>query len=119
MLTMATEETRHYFQTIQRLKKQYTAWAGTMRATDAYADRPGHTSNDAIGNALFMWAREQDPEELAKTLAPYVERFQKIWLERDGAAKPGTEEGGEEGAVVTNTKVLGKEQKKGKHRDTA
>jgi hypothetical protein len=88
MLTMATDErTRHYFQTFQRLKNQYTAWAANMRATATYASRQGHTSNDAIGNALFMWAREQDPEKLAKLLEPYLNQWQEMWDAREGAAE--------------------------------
>ncbi len=91
MFTMATEErtTRHYIQTLQWLKNQYTAWAANMRATRTYATRPGHTSNDAIGNALFMWAREQNAEELAKKLEPYLNRFQGIWDEKEGSEYTG------------------------------
>lgn len=90
MLTMATERpTRHYFQTFQWLKNQYTAWAANMRATKTYASRQGHTSNDAIGNALFMWAREQDAEQLARLLEPYLNRFQEIWGEKDEAETTG------------------------------
>lgn len=114
MLTMATDETRHYIQTIKRLKTQYTSWAASMRASDAYSGREGHTSNDAIGNALFMWAREQPIEELAKTLEPYVDRFQKLWIERDGGpAEPATEsEATQRLPEVGHQAVSGKSSKK-------
>lgn len=109
MLTMATDETRHYVQTLKRLKTRYTSWAARMRATDRYAERSGHTSNDAIGNALLMWANEQDPEALAGMLEPYLNQFQKMWIEKDKALN------GEGGPTIVNeTKVLGKEARKRK-----
>jgi hypothetical protein len=89
MLTMATEETRHYVQTLKRLKTQYTSWAARIRATERYADRSGHTSNDAIGNALWMWAKDQDPEEMARKLEPYLDQFQQMWIEKDKVSASG------------------------------
>jgi len=111
MFTMATDDrTRHYFQTFQRLKNQYTAWAANMRATATYASRQGHTSNDAIGNALFMWARDQDPEELAKALEPYVNQWQEMWDGRDETEAAGT--AWLPGAVRDQTPLLSPKQRR-------
>lgn len=91
MLTMATHETRHYFQTTSRLKGLFTAWAASMRTRKAFEDAEGYVSNDAFGNALFLWAMEQDQEELAESLKPYVMQFLETWKGGKKGSDPGSE----------------------------
>lgn len=82
MLTMETKVIRHFFQTTPKLKKLYVAWAGLMKGTKLGLSRESLTQ-DALGNALWLWARAQDPEEIARILEPYVDEFQAAWESRE------------------------------------
>jgi hypothetical protein len=97
MLAMKPGVTRHYVQTTKSLKKLYNFWAERIKTTKACAGRDGPT-NDAIGNALFLWARDQDVEEMSRNLLPYIERFEQQWAgvldaKRD-EGNPGVSPGG-------------------------
>ena len=75
-----------YFRTTPKLRGLYNRLTGELRATDAISSKRGYTSNDAIINALLMWAAEREPEELARELGPYLAHFEGVWDEVLAAA---------------------------------
>lgn len=83
--TMATMAKDHglkiYFRTTPKLRGFYGRLTGALRATDALSSKPGYTSNDAIINALLLWAADRDPDDLAEELGPHITHFEGIWDE--------------------------------------
>ncbi|WP_020467197.1 hypothetical protein [Singulisphaera acidiphila] len=70
-----------YFRTTPKLRGFYNRLTGALRATDTLASKPGYTSNDAIINALLLWAADRDPDDLARELDPHIRHFEGIWDE--------------------------------------
>jgi|GEM_PF-2965237 len=82
MVVMAKEVgLKIYFRTTPKLRGFYNRLTGTLRATEVISSKKGYTSNDAIINALLLWAAERDPEELARTLQGHIEDFEGTWGE--------------------------------------
>lgn len=82
MVAMAKEHgLKIYFRTTPKLRGFYNRLTGALRATDALSSKPGYTSNDAIINALLLWAADRDPEDLVKELGPHLALFEGIWDE--------------------------------------
>jgi hypothetical protein len=82
MTTMAKDVgLKIYFRTTPKLRGVYNRLTGALRATDAISSKKGYTSNDAIINALLLWAAARDPEDLARDLGSYIEHFEGIWDE--------------------------------------
>jgi len=79
-----------YFRTTPKLRGCYNRLTGAIRATEVIASKKGYTSNDAIINALLLWAADRDPEALAHELGSYLAHFEAIWdevLAQQGAAR--------------------------------
>ncbi|WP_406699213.1 hypothetical protein V5E97_10085 [Singulisphaera sp. Ch08] len=70
-----------YFRTTPKLRGFYNRLTGALRATDELSSKKGYTSNDAIINALLLWAADRDPDDLARELAPHIAHFEEIWDE--------------------------------------
>jgi|SRR5215207_3785439 len=104
MLTMGTEVTRYFVQTTTRLHRLYGAWVGAMKGTKVCLGRQAATTKDTLGNALFLWARNQPPERLADMLRPYMDEFDAIWAAKDGAESTG--DAWTPGAVRDQTDLL-------------
>ncbi|WP_254053232.1 hypothetical protein [Singulisphaera sp. GP187] len=73
----------------------YNRLTGALRATDALSSKKGYTSNDAIINALLLWAADRDPDDLAEDLGPHLTHFEDVWDEvlasQTTSEPPGTE----------------------------
>lgn len=82
MVTMAKDAgLKIYFRTTPKLRGFYNRLTGALRATDTLSSKKGYTSNDAIINALLLWAAARDPDELARELGSYIEHFEGVWDE--------------------------------------
>ena len=82
MATMAKDNgLKIYFRTTPKLRGFYNRLTGALRATDVLSSKTGYTSNDAIINALLLWAADRDPDDLAQELGPHITHFEGIWDE--------------------------------------
>lgn len=79
MLTMSKNEERKYFRTTPEFRGLLGRLKANLVSTKVFSDRHGYTSDDAVMNALLLWANDDDIEKVAATLRPYLERFEKAW----------------------------------------
>lgn len=82
MTVMATKASlKLYFRTTPELRGAQELLKGKLRSSKALSSTPRYVSSDAIINSLLLWASEQNADDLAECLLPYLERFREVWRE--------------------------------------
>jgi hypothetical protein len=86
MFAMATNrDKRQNFRTLPRFKAVLNRLVGNIRATERFARRDKHLTQEAIMNASWLWMAEMDPETLAVALEPFIARWETEWEAADCA----------------------------------
>lgn len=88
MLRMATKAYKLYFRTTAEFRGIKDLLKGHLRTNKRISERPKATSQDALINAILLWAVDQTPDELAEKIDPYLKRYEQAWdklLKGEGA----------------------------------